>query len=131
VCSSDLGCDWLPTLVELCGVTPPDAAVDGKSLLPVIQSASAITPQEVLHWQIGLGPKVPWAVRQGDWKLLGNPVDPTSTAPLADTDPLFLTNLKQDIGETRNLAGEFPDKVRSLRELHEKWLDDVRLRDRG
>jgi len=125
------GCDWLPTLIELCGVTPPEAALDGISLMPVIQSASAATPHDVLHWQIGLKPKAPWAVRQADWKLLGNPVDPTSTAPLADRDPLFLVNLSQDIGETRNLAGEFPDKVRSLRKLHEKWLDDVKPQDPG
>jgi arylsulfatase A-like enzyme len=112
-------------------VTPPNAALDGKSLMPVIQSASAVTPHEVLHWQIGLEPKAPWAVRQGDWKLLGNPVDPTSPAPLADTDPLFLVNLSKDIGETRNLTGEFPDRVRAMQELHAKWLDDVRRRDRG
>src|SRR5262249_20128520 len=32
------GCDWLPTIVELCGLHPPGHPIDGKSLVPVIRS---------------------------------------------------------------------------------------------
>src|SRR5262249_47733154 len=60
------GCDWLPTVAELCGVALPKNPLDGKSLVPVIQSADAPSPHAVLHWQF----ESSWAVRIGDWKLL-------------------------------------------------------------
>jgi hypothetical protein len=56
-------------------------------------------------------------------------VDPTSAAKLTGVDRLFLTDLGQNIGQTRNLVGEFPDTARRLRRLHEKWVEDVTLRD--
>ena len=58
--------DWYPTLLELCGVKPPDAKLDGRSLLPVIRSAKAQSPHPVLffQWQNN------WAFRKGDWKLI-------------------------------------------------------------
>ncbi|MBW7863714.1 MAG: sulfatase [Candidatus Hydrogenedentes bacterium] len=119
------GCDWMPTLVELCGVTPPDAALDGKSLVPVLRSGEAPTPHDVLHWHTGMGPRAQWAVRRGDWKLIGNPVDPVHPDSLTRADELFLCNLAQDIGETRNLAGEHPERVKELKALHEAWLSEM------
>jgi arylsulfatase A-like enzyme len=116
------GCDWMPTLVELCGVKPPEAALDGKSLVPVIQSATAPTSHDVMHWQVGRERKAQWAVRQGDWKLIGNPLDPTNAAPLTEADQLFLCNLAQDASEMRNLAAEHPGEVQRLLNLHEEWL---------
>ena len=67
----------MPTLAELCGVKLLDEDIDGKSLVPVIRSAEAPTPHEVLHWQVGTGKTAQWAVRQGEWKLIGNVEDPT------------------------------------------------------
>src|SRR5262249_28840484 len=53
------GCDWLPTLAELCGVPLPRVHLDGKSLAAVIRSAEAPTPHDALHWQL----EKSWAVR--------------------------------------------------------------------
>ena len=40
------GCDWFPTIAELCGVKLPPVVVDGKSLAAVIKGAkSAVTAQ--------------------------------------------------------------------------------------
>ena len=71
------GCDWLPTIAELCGVGLPKSPIDGKSLVRVIQSAEAPTPHDVLHWQFDSS----WAVREGDWKLLFDVLDTTRGAP--------------------------------------------------
>lgn len=119
------GCDWMPTLLELCDVEPPQCSLDGKSLVPVIRSASSPSPHDVLHWQIGAGEKAQWAVRQGDWKLLGHPFDPTRRIRLTDNDKLYLTNPSKEIDEARNLAAEFPDELARLKALHEKWLAGV------
>lgn len=109
-------CDWLPTLAELCDVASPNK-IDGFSLLPVIESADATTPHEAIHWTIGKS----WAVRQGDWKLMGNPRDTSNKGPLGKDDKLFLANLKQDKTEMKNFAAENPEVVTKLKALHDAW----------
>jgi arylsulfatase A-like enzyme len=112
-------CDWMPTIAELCGVKLLDDDIDGKSITSVIQSASAPSPHEVLHWHVSGNQ---WAVRQGEWKLIGNALD-SSGGPLTDDDKkLFLSNLAIDISEKRNFAKEHPEVVERLRQLHQEWF---------
>jgi arylsulfatase A len=115
-------CDWLPTIAELCEVPLSEPDIDGTSIVQVIRSADAPSPDRVLHWQTGRGPNASWAVRDGDWKLLGNPRDPSNKAPLTDADHLFLVNLAQDATEMKNLAKQHPDVVERLEKLHKAWL---------
>ncbi|MCF6285648.1 MAG: sulfatase-like hydrolase/transferase [Candidatus Hydrogenedentes bacterium] len=114
-------CDWMATLAELCDVPLVNDDIDGKSLVDVIRNPDAPSPHDVLHWQMGETDGKGWAVRKGDWKLLGLPVDPTRKEPFAEEDQLFLVNLAEDIGEKKNLARDFPDKVRELEHLHMDW----------
>jgi arylsulfatase A-like enzyme len=102
------------------GVKPPDVHLDGRSLAPVIRSAAAPSPHGVLHWQTGNA----WAVREGDWKLLGQPQD-TGVVPPQKIKDLFLVNLRQDPREQTNLADREPDVVRRLQSLHDAWAEDV------
>ena len=113
-------CDWLPTIAALCGVDLPGTDVDGKNIAPMLRGQQA-SPHEVLHWTIGNS----WAVRKGDWKLLGNPRDTANKAPLGESDRLFLVNLAQDIGEKNNLAAQHPDIVKRLESLHDEWSASV------
>lgn len=116
--------DWLPTLTELCGIAPPDVVLDGRSLVPVIESAGAAEPHTALHWQTGNGPGATWAVREGDWKLIANAWD-TSRGDNAKTRyPIFLANLRDDPGEQTNLADQHPEVVRRLTQLHENVLNE-------
>lgn len=117
------GCDWLPTLAELTGVKAPDVPLDGRSLMKVITDAKAPSPHDgrSLHWQLGEGPKAEWAVREGDWKLIGKTRDTTDGQSIKGIQ-LFLANLKDDPGEMTNLADEHPEKVEHLRQLHEDYL---------
>lgn len=122
------GCDWLPTLAELCGVDPPGVPLDGRSLVPVLQDPAAPTPHDALHWQTGTGAKAQWAVRRGDWKLIGNPVDIVNPKSLTKNDALFLANLADDPSESRNLAADHPETVRELLALHEAWVAETGTR---
>ncbi len=110
-------CDWMPTVAELCGVKLLDDDIDGKSLVPVIRSAEAPTPHAVLHWQVG----AQWAVRQGEWKLIGNVQDPAGGSLSAEDKKLFLANLTIDLSEKRNLAQEHPDVVQRLLKIRQEW----------
>lgn len=114
------GCDWFPTIAELCGVPQPETPIDGKSLAPLLAAPEAKSPHNVLHWLTTSGEGAQWAVREGDWKLIGNPRDPT----LAQGDHLparILVNLADDPGEQVNRADTEPERRQRLEALHEAW----------
>ncbi|RMH58787.1 MAG: sulfatase [Bacteroidetes bacterium] len=114
------GVDWLPTIAEATGVPLLHDDIDGKSLWRVLRD-DAPSPHEVLYWHVGQGEHVQWAVREGDWKLIGNPHDPTATVPFTEADRLFLLNLRHDVGERQNLAARHPEIVERLRQRYEAW----------
>ena len=119
-------CDWLPTIAELCEIPVPQRKLDGRSIVSLVQSASANSPHQTFHWQSGRGlGGSQWAVRDGDWKLIGHPNDTSKKAKITAADEFFLVNLAEDVSEMENLAGEYPEKVEHLKRLHEQWIKDV------
>ena len=66
------------------------------------------------------------AVRKGRWKLIENGMlaGGADTRLTAD-DTLFLVDLEQDPGETRNLRKAQPEVVREFVDLLRKWEKDV------
>jgi arylsulfatase A-like enzyme len=117
--------DWLPTLAEFTGVPLPKHKIDGKSLVRVIQAESAKSPHAEFHW-MGTGSDPQWAVREGDWKLIGNPRDPTKKTSFNKGDKLFLVDLSKDIGEKNNLRNTHPIQLNRLKAIHERWIVDLR-----
>jgi arylsulfatase A-like enzyme len=108
------GCDWLPTLAELCGLPLPEPQLNGRSAVSVLRSADAPAPHDMLQWRLGQQ----WAVRQGPWKLLHNPNDQADAHQLAPADKeWFLANIDEDPGERTNRAASHPDIVVRLRHL--------------
>ena len=127
------GMDWFPTLATMAGAEFNPAAVEGKNLMPVLLNPNAPSPHQELHWQTGSfdDSKVSWAVRKDNWKLMGNPVDPSNNQKFAERDRLFLVNLENDIGEQTNLASSFPEKFEELLLLHQQWLQKKRRSPNG
>ncbi|MCH7725360.1 MAG: sulfatase-like hydrolase/transferase [Planctomycetes bacterium] len=115
------GCDWLPTIAELCKVSTPKTKLDGKSLVPVIMSDDAASPHKKFYWQLGSQ----WVVREGDWKLIGNPRDTSAKAPITDKDKLFLANLAEDVTEMKNRAEDHPDVVQRLKKIRDEYVRDI------
>ena len=115
------GCDWLPTIADYCDAGVPKVKLDGKSLVRVIASADVPSPHKTFYWQ--LGPQ--WAVRDGDWKLLGNPRDNSKKAPITAADNPFLVNLAEDVSEMKNRAKDHPDVVERLSKLHAEYVRDI------
>jgi len=113
--------DWMPTIARYSGARPPDRKIDGRSIDAIIASAEAPSPHDVLHWETGRH----WAVRQGDWKLVHN--GPATDQPGRNIAKVenFLSNIAQDVTETKNLANEYPEIVERLTKLHQKWVQDV------
>jgi arylsulfatase A len=117
------GCDWLPTLADLCGVTPAGRVLDGKSLVPVLQSNAAPSPHERLVWSGGAGSTASWAIREGDWKLLGRPLDTSVNGAAKPEEGVRLYHLAEDIGERNDLAGAHPEIVTRLQSRYETTRD--------
>ncbi|MBI3468409.1 MAG: sulfatase-like hydrolase/transferase [Planctomycetes bacterium] len=110
--------DWYPTVLELCGVKPPQVKLDGRPLLPVIHSASAPSPHPVLHFQW----QDQWAIREGDWKLIGKP----QTRLQPEVGPVLqLFNLAGEQPERADHAAQQPELVTRLQRLHDAWAKEV------
>ncbi|MFB3905077.1 MAG: sulfatase-like hydrolase/transferase [Acidobacteriota bacterium] len=116
------GCDWFPTIAEICGVDLPQRRLDGKSIVSVIRSPQAPSPHHTFYWQLFNQ----WAVREGKWKLLGNPRDMTDKTSLTEDDKLFLVDLSQDIGEKENRAKRFPEVVARLLKIRQDYLSELK-----
>lgn len=125
------GIDWFPTFAELAGIDLPEAhRIHGKSIAEVIRSGSADSPHDDLYWRLGGNLKnAKWVVREGPWKLHGNAMEnvrPEGVAELTGADrKLFLANLEEDLGESRNVAAEHPDVVERLLEIRERYEADI------
>jgi arylsulfatase A len=116
--------DWYVTLAEYCNIPLPNRVIDGRSIAKLIASDTAKTPHPVFYWQC-LGSKVnpQWAVRDGDWKLLHNPLQ--SNPGDMDTAKFMLIDMKTDSTETTNLAAQHPDIVQALLKKYQGWIKDV------
>ncbi|WP_430809842.1 MULTISPECIES: sulfatase-like hydrolase/transferase [unclassified Carboxylicivirga] len=109
--------DWLPTLADYCQLEALPGHIEGKSLRPIIEKNAPSQHQQFI-WKSGGS----WAIRQGDWKLLGYPQDHSGKGELdPDKDLLFLVNLATDSTEMTNLAADYPDKVEDLQAAYLQW----------
>jgi arylsulfatase A-like enzyme len=120
--------DLFPTLSELASAdAPPDYALDGVSYAGLLTGERQSLDRDAIYWHfpgyLGAGEKQ-WrtlpvgVVRSGDWKLL----------EFFEDGRLELYNLKDDIGEQRNLADEEPEKVREMHDRLVAWRESVGAR---
>ncbi|MBY0506865.1 MAG: arylsulfatase [Bryobacteraceae bacterium] len=102
--------DWLPTLIDLCGLKKPaNAKFDGVSLKPALSGGDLA--DRMLIVQYGQVPKK-WDanVIWGRWRLIQG-------AELYD--------FRADVGETTDLAAKEPAVVAKMRAHYEQWWASV------
>jgi arylsulfatase A-like enzyme len=114
--------DLAPTLLAAAGLPPqPDGFFDGVNLWPAISSGTVVN-RPPLHWYNQ--PQL--AIRRGQWKLTLNGYEagrsPNPRQPLTGEDAVFLANLEQDPGESRNLRSQFPALAAELEAELRAWL---------
>ena len=103
--------DIAATSLALAGDTPENMQdLDGVHLIPFLTGTVEEKPHDVLFWR--RGPAA--AVRKGDWKLIR-----------VDDQPPLLFHLRDDIGETKNLAEAFPEKVTQLLAHYDSWESEM------
>lgn len=111
VSSLDIGA----TSIAMAGGDPEKSGLHGKDIRPYMTKQTSEAPHEVLFWHTGRNANTYGVIRVGDYKLIsggkGNPE---------------LYNLKDDLGETKNLADQFPEKVQSMRARWLEWNKDMK-----
>ncbi len=116
--------DLLPTIASLTGSElPKEVKIDGYDISKTILG-DAPSPRTEMIYYSAQGKLE--GLRQGAWKVLVKakvPPNPkqdnrrTNSSPQPNASPepdLFLFNLTDDIGESNNLAGAHPEKVKTL-----------------
>ncbi len=111
--------DFYPTFLAMAGQKPREGQViDGASLVPLLRQEGNLNRAE-LYWHYPHyhpGGATPYgAIRQGDFKLI----------EFYEDGKFELYNLKEDIGETNNLAETQLLKVRQLGNRLEAWRKHV------
>src|SRR5262249_677616 len=111
--------DVFPTFVAMAGGKMPENQVfDGESLVPLIRDPNARLTRTAIYQHfpgyLGAGAgywrTTPVAyIQEGDWKLM----------EFLEDGRLELYNLRDDIGESKNLATNNPEKAR---EMHAKLV---------
>lgn len=99
--------DFLPTATEIAGVPAP-AGIDGISMLRTLTGKGEQATHDFLYWELNQqgGRR---AIRMGDWKAVEYRVNRQDRR-----GPVELYNLRDDIGESNDLATEHPELVAEL-----------------
>lgn len=134
--------DMMATFADLLQVELPESqAVDSVSALPLLKGGNAAYREShaiIHHSSLGQ-----FAVRRGDWKLLlhsgsgGNNYGVNSGRRAEayantlekrafDTEDRQLYNMRLDIGETQNLASDYPEIVIELTVLAAEYVKNGR-----
>jgi len=111
--------DFYPTLLEMAGLkSARHQVVDGRSLVPLLRQRGAFR-RNALYWHYPHyhpGGATPYsAVRAGDWKLI----------EFFEDQHVELYHLRDDLGETNDLAAAHPAKARALRRQLHSWRQSV------
>jgi arylsulfatase A-like enzyme len=113
-----IGTDLYPTLLDLCGLPArPDQTVDGVSLKPLLSGKPIADRPLLWHYPHygNQGGEPSSMVRRGTWKLIRYLEDGRTE----------LYNLQTDVGEQANMAGQHPERVRSMTAILDQWLQEV------
>jgi arylsulfatase A len=90
-----------------------DARYEGINLFPILEGR-APNVERTLFWRtVPNTNRTQQAVRSGDWKLV------------VDANHMMVFNLRDDIGERKDLTNQRQDIVRRLRPLVAAWAQDV------
>ena len=122
-----IGIDFYPTMLEMAGAPQPSGHIlDGVSIVPLLRGKGTLN-RKAIFWHFPAYLEAynekqwPWrttpagAIRQGDWKLI----------EFFEDGKIELYNLKDDLGEKKDLAGTMPDKAKELHRMLIEWRRSV------
>jgi len=124
--------DILPTMAHLTGTELPENKIDGKDISRIITGKrKAKSPHEIFLY---ITRNKLEAARMGDWKLsfpksYGTIVKSGIDGKMGKAKSVKLSwelyNLKDDIGETNDLAESYPQKLEELDSIRKSWNEEL------
>lgn len=118
ICSTPvISTDLFPTIIAAAGSEISEGGEDGENLMPLLHQSGTLQrdaiyfhyPNYAFHKQNRLGA----AIREGDHKLIR----------WYDNDELELYNLKEDLGEKKDLSTTQPELAKRLNSKLSQWLE--------
>ena len=110
--------DFSASIVRIAGATVPRGReFDGLDILKLVETGRPLL-KRTLFWRGRRGDRTWRAVRDGDLKYIRR-TDGRRTEE-------YLFDLKEDVGETRNLLEERPKEVKRLKAMLADWEKEVR-----
>jgi len=140
-----IGIDFYPTYLELAGINPPgNYPLDGKSIVPLLKGGKSIS-REAIYWHFpaylqsyeglrhdsrdtAFRTRPVSVIRKGDWKLLlyhEEWVLDGGREKMESNNAIELYNLRDDIGEERNLVKTDLNKRDELLDQLLAWIADI------
>ena len=119
--------DVLPTFAALAGAeVPDDRVIDGKDQRELFAGANAKGARDRFFY---FDEGELQAVRVGDWKLRLANIQKLRKWPEIDrgSQEAMLFNLKEDIGESNDLASKYPNIVKRLTKVAEAANEDLKV----
>ncbi len=117
--------DIFPTFLEIGAAPKPSQILDGESLVKLFRNPTARLQRDAIYQHfpgyLGSGPGL-WRttpvslIQVGDWKLM----------EYLEDGHLELYNLRDDVGETKNLSQTMPDKAKELHTRLVAWRNEVK-----
>ena len=114
-----ISADFYPSLLAMAGLpSAGDGMVDGENIEPLLRESGPLQ-RDAIYWHYPHyhpGGATPYgAIRQGDFRLV----------EFFEDMRIELYNLKDDIGESKDLSIELPDKAAALRKKLHDWRQRV------
>lgn len=112
--------DIAATAVSVAGADPKAGSpLDGLDLMPLLDGKPDAPRHDALFFEFS----GQCAARMGDWKWANVPKRNSAAMKVAGGTGLF--NLREDIGETRDLSAEQPERAKQLQDAYARWSADV------
>jgi len=112
--------DFYPTMLDMANLAAkPEQHIDGLSLAGVLRGGKKLK-REAIYWHYphfhrGGGNRPSGAVRAGDYKLI----------EWYEDNRIELYNLKNDIGEKKDISEKMPRKANELRKMLHRWRKET------
>jgi arylsulfatase A-like enzyme len=103
--------DLSASILAAAGVTIP-SNYEGVNLFPILEGR-APEIERTLYWRTDVGNRSMRAIRNGDWKLV------------VDANHVFVFNLRQDVGERKDLTSQRTDIAGRLRPMLARWEQEI------
>lgn len=126
--------DIYPTILDIAGISKPKGQIlDGVSILPVLlgkeKKEKCIVSRALYFYQplydLLWGATPSAAILQGRYKLIwffGDYIDREQNGKYIPEERVELYDLKNDIGEKRNLVSVYPEIASAMKENLKKWI---------